>query len=323
MVAIKKLNGKNSKDFDLEKRNWDQLRSINNVHLIKPLAICEQAQCLIFPWADGGSLWKFWKTNGREEIERTADVSRWCLEQLTGLAHAMAELYPENFRHGDLKPDNVLHFTTPGSKLGTLKIADLGVSKMHPKEALTGLRHNPTKTEASTFTYQAPEAHGTYATRGPRSRRYDSWSMGCIILEFVVWLLYDFSALLSFEGARGDVPGHAYYQVRPGSYSDDDIEEGVEVHPKVIEAISCLKADGRCRGTALEPLVRLVESRLLKIAPRERLEPGQLHEELEKILRDAEEASFLFHGACPPSPVPEIFSQAPPRSAPQLTNGHL
>ena len=38
----------------------------------------------------------------------------------------------ENWRHGDLKPDNILRFARKGSKaLGTLKIGDLGLAKQH------------------------------------------------------------------------------------------------------------------------------------------------------------------------------------------------
>jgi serine/threonine protein kinase len=303
----------------------EYVKSINNDHLIKHLAICEEAQCIFFPWANGGSLWDFWEFHGPEELERTANVLRWSLQQLTGITEAMAKLYPENFRHGDLKPSNILHFTEGGVKLGTLKIADLGVSRVHEKGAWTDLRAGFTTTTASTPTYQGPEAHETYRTKGARSRKYDSWSIGCIILEFIVWLLYDSEALMSFKRARDESSGsdNPFYRLIDGSDpKKEDIEKAIEVRPSVNEAIGKLKSDDRCRDTALGALVGLVESNLLKIVPKKRLESIELYGELKKILEYAEDLSYLVNEAKPPSSIPEIFNRPPsPQSDPQSTHG--
>lgn len=101
----------------------------------------------------------------------------------------------ENWRHGDLKPDNILKFDGDESDLfGILKIADLGLAKQH-KNA-TSFRDAPTNTTHTTWHYEAPEV----ATKShqPRSRRYDIWSMGCIILESITWLLYGYDVLDEF-----------------------------------------------------------------------------------------------------------------------------
>lgn len=299
------------------------MRSIKSDHLIGHLAIYEAAKCIVFPWASGGNLWDFWESHGQAKLPRTAAVHRWFLEQLAGLAHAMSELHARNFRHGDLKPANILRFSDAGGAgLGTLKIADVGVSRMHGAAAPTNLRVGPTLTMASTLTYQAPEACEEWGADGPRSRRYDSWSMGCIILEFVVWLLYDVAALESFGDARAGARGNAYYRIKAVPGAQDGAGDAHEVHPEVREAVRRLEEDGRCQGTALGALVRLVEEYILKIVPRERLETAQLHEKLEGILEDAGEATYLFNAADPPSPVPEIFSRSPARlSDPGSTHG--
>lgn len=317
-VAIKKLSRRGSKEFRHEKENLDHVRSIKSDHLIGHIAVCEAAKCIVFPWARGGNLWHFWETHGQGKLPRTAAVHRWFLEQLTGLAHAMSELHAKNFRHGDLKPANILRFCDgAGAGLGTLKIADVGVSRMHGEA--TDMRSRPTGTAASTVTYQAPEACEKWRAGGPRSRRYDSWSMGCIILEFVVWLLYDVAALESFRGARGYA--YAYYSIKAAG-AREGAGDAHEVHPKVREAVRRLEADGRCRGTALGALVRLVEEHVLKIVPGERLKMVQLHEKLEGMLKDAGEATYLFNAADPPSPVPEIFCRPPGKlSDPKSTHG--
>ncbi|GKT51647.1 homeodomain-interacting protein kinase 1 [Colletotrichum spaethianum] len=99
----------------------------------------------------------------------------------------------ENWRHGDLKPQNILKVGA-SEWLGTLKIADLGLAKHH--QFVTYLREGPTNTKFATQHYEAPEV--IIASMVPRSRRYDIWSMGCIIFEFVIWLLYGKSALQDF-----------------------------------------------------------------------------------------------------------------------------
>ena len=56
--------------------------------------------------------------------------------------------------------------------------------------------------------YEAPEAIGEL--NGPRSRLYDVWSMGCITLEFIIWLLYGNDELNNFYGQlKGDAQNHS------------------------------------------------------------------------------------------------------------------
>ncbi|KAK7709694.1 hypothetical protein SLS57_008599 [Botryosphaeria dothidea] len=119
-----------------------------------------------------------------------------------------------NWRHGDLKPDNILRFvdsTTAERSLGTLKIADLGLAKLHDVD--TNLRAEPTSQRCGTLKYEPPEA--LYPHRSPRSRRYDIWSMGCIILESIIWLLYGYDGLEVFNGEMIDDPNREtiFYRV--------------------------------------------------------------------------------------------------------------
>ncbi|WJG37203.1 uncharacterized protein FOBCDRAFT_245552 [Fusarium oxysporum Fo47] len=114
----------------------------------------------------------------------------------------------QHWRHGDLKPENILHFKDEKSPwLGTLKIADLGLAKQHA--FATTQRQDPTGQKYTTTHYEAPEVITTMNSRVPRSRRYDIWSMGCIIFEYMIWLLYGYEeGLRSFYNEKKDINTH-------------------------------------------------------------------------------------------------------------------
>ncbi|KAH7095139.1 heterokaryon incompatibility protein-domain-containing protein [Paraphoma chrysanthemicola] len=98
----------------------------------------------------------------------------------------------ESIRHGDLKPENILRFLDSPSKIGTLKLGDMGLAKRHvaatEKRLGTSMRYG-------TSMYEGPE---TRIAKQGRSRLYDIWSMGCITFEFIIWLLHGNDALKEF-----------------------------------------------------------------------------------------------------------------------------
>ncbi|KAH8595349.1 kinase-like domain-containing protein [Bisporella sp. PMI_857] len=297
-VAVKKFEQRRIDAFVKERDMLKaiQEKGISNAHLIKHLAICEDVPCIIFPWADGGDLGEYWQ----RESPRTLDEFLWSLRQMAGLVDALKDLHKGKCRHGDLKPANILYFTENG--VGVLKIADVGVSRVHEKE--TALRKGVTTTSASTKVYEGPEVKAKI----PRSRLYDCWSMGCIILEFVLWLLYDFKAIESFLAARLS-EWHGYYCLVANAPNIEPLDN-TEVHPAVYEAMKFLREDPRCVGTALEAVVNLVDKKMLIIKPKQRREAADLHRELRVILRNAEKnPSYLVRSDQPTPPVPPIFSQ--------------
>ncbi|PMD47914.1 kinase-like protein [Hyaloscypha variabilis F] len=299
-VAVKKFEQRHI-DFFVKERDVlkaIQEKGISNPHLIKHLAICEEVPCIIFPWAGGGDLGEYWQ----RESPKTPDEFLWSLRQMVGLTDALKDLHGGKCRHGDLKPANILYFTENG--VGVLKIADVGVSRVH--DQATALRKGMTTTSASTKVYEGPEVNA----KMPRSRRYDCWSMGCIILEFVLWLLYDFKAIESFLAVRLS-EWHGYYRLITNAQNIEPLDN-TEVHPAVYEAMEFLRKDPRCVGTALEALVNLVDKKLLMIKPEHRLEAVDLHQRLQVILRDAENnPSYLVKADQLAPPAPPIFSQPP------------
>jgi serine/threonine protein kinase len=132
------------------------------------------------------------------------------LEQFRCLAHALNQMHhytpPEsseeartlspirineptsntNWRHGDVKPGNILRFTDPNSSgwLGTLKLGDLGRARQH--NVKTQQRKQGTREKFGSWRYEAPE---TFTALEGRSRLYDIWSFGCVIVDAVIWLL--------------------------------------------------------------------------------------------------------------------------------------
>ncbi|KAI1108802.1 kinase-like domain-containing protein [Nemania sp. NC0429] len=291
-----------------ELANLKQVQKFEHEHLNIPLAYCDQARSIFFPWADGGDLWKFWEANNPQKLERTSDTFLWALRQITGLTRALELIHEDNTRHGDLKPSNILHFTGGATKLGILKIADFGVSRTH--KIATGLRQSATITKASTIMYEAPEAHNFFGNRQSRSRKYDCWSMGCIMLEFVMWLLYDSTAISNCMTKR-EPPYQEYYRPIAGvDAANHAIEDAMEVHPIVIDAVEEMKDHIWFKGTAMGDIVTLVTSNLLRIKPEERLGAGDTHQRLQTILSAAQDNLSPFTKKVDPKlPVPPLFSQ--------------
>lgn len=193
----------------------------------------------------------------------------------------MRGLHDINCRYGDLKLSNIFYFNEDDA--GVLKIADVGESKVH--SISTHLRQGETATTASTRAYEGPEAYRQ--TNAPRSRTYDCWLMRCIISEFVIWLLYDQHPLDGFRWSR-DSECNGYYRPK-GLKPICDVRkaewwEKMERHPNVDVAIKLLHEDARVRGTALDELVNLVDSKLLLINPKSRLVAIGIAEELQGLL---------------------------------------
>lgn len=205
-VAIKKAkDGEEiAKIFNDEADNLEKIRHYTSDHLIKPIAAYDRDEdkCLIFPWAHGGNLGDYWEKHEDEAVDK--DGLHWIIGQLAGICSGLEELHESNCRHGDLKPENILWFRDPagGVRTGTLKIADLGLTTFHEKEAQTKDRrrlYQFTNAPSGTFRYEPPEMDEYRGKDEVRSRQYDIWSMGCILLELLVWLLEGYKELAKFR----------------------------------------------------------------------------------------------------------------------------
>ncbi|TVY74710.1 Calcium/calmodulin-dependent protein kinase [Fusarium oxysporum f. sp. cubense] len=293
-VALKEVN--NDEAFEKEKTNLELIQSLKHEHLIKLIATCQKGSIcyFIFPWADGGDLRDFWKAN--DTIPRSQDLVVWSLRQILGIVSAINALHGKNTRHGDIKPQNILHFLKSHDDAamdsrGRLILADVGVSKIHRE--ITSMRQDPTNCQQSTVTYEAPEAQSDQREGKPRGRRYDMWSLGCMFLEFTVWLVFDYSTVRSFRKSRRtrDDPKDAF-----GSFFVQTSDNLIQIHSAVIEAIGHLRGHPLCSGdTALADLIQLIQGHLLQVDVQARTEAPELLKRLESIIHRAEQdGNYLY-----------------------------
>src|SRR4051794_22480988 len=92
---------------------------VHGNHVIKAIAFYERPKgdcCLLFPWAERGTLREFWEEEAHAPTEKpTPDpqLVLWLFQQLHGLMEAVKLMHDQGIRHGDLKPDNILCFPDP------------------------------------------------------------------------------------------------------------------------------------------------------------------------------------------------------------------
>ncbi|KAJ8117109.1 hypothetical protein OPT61_g1616 [Boeremia exigua] len=330
--------------WDQEARALENIKDVNHKHIIECIAAIRKgdSRYFMFPWADGGSLRAYWNEKPRQTPNGPAILD--ALIQLRGLADALVHLHsdtgskrdsdgantdydrqqsgqPElqllnendeisrpvvassrrNIRHGDLKPENILRFEGSRRSLGTLKIADMGLAKQHIVD--TQDRTHLTSTRYGTIHYEPPEA--VFGNASPRSRLYDIWSMGCITLEFVIWLLYGNDDLNSFYNqVKGDTKQVCQY------YEILEAEGEAVVHPVVLQWIKHIQCvDPECsQDSATRDLLSLVRDKLLVVAlpptplasgesaTQHRITAAKFRNALDKIIRKARNPTYLFIG---------------------------
>ncbi|KAI1739586.1 kinase-like domain-containing protein [Xylaria scruposa] len=186
-------------------------------HLIKLLLTFQHGQkyYLLFECADS-NLWDYWSkySNGPKD----AGVSSlWMAEQCLGLATAVKRIHGlatwqkkrrdesgavnederEWGRHGDIKPQNILCFSSSMKDDGLLVLSDLGLTRYH--SSVTRSQVSPTSIDGCTKLYRPPEMDmpGQHICS-----KYDIWSLGCVFLELCTWWLRGLRSVQEFESRR-------------------------------------------------------------------------------------------------------------------------
>ena len=279
-VAVKSLKRASWSNADFEDvvraevRNLEMLKNMNHPHLISAIAYYKRGKkhYIMFPWAGQGSLRKLWEKDPPALDPR---YLKWFFTQLCGLSEAIAKLHHQpddtssgspqpnterSLRHGDLKPENILCFENsaePSDRKAhqcILKITDVGLSKPHDR--VTQMRITGTRTMAGTIMYEPPEVE--LDKDKPRSRRYDIWSMGCIYLEFLIWILYGAKGLTRFNQDLSVLGTTTRF------YHIDEKTKTARLNKEVQKWIDHIKQDPRCpENTALRRLLELIIEGLL------------------------------------------------------------
>jgi serine/threonine protein kinase len=239
--------------------------------LIEPIAAYQigQDRCLIFPWASGGNLGDYWKEC--EEKSQESNSVKWIVRQFVGICSVLEKLHDINCRHGDLKPENILWFRDDND-MGKLQIADLGLAKFHDQEAHTNVRQEKdihTSSPSGTSRYEPPEMDQERRNRGEaRSRRYDVWSMGCIMFELLIWLTSGYQAV---EKLRKET--EYFWKLEQNQQKDVYV-----VHPYVVSRMDIMGTQ-LLNNTAYKELLHLVRTKLLVVDLSETSEsPGKYRE---------------------------------------------
>lgn len=268
-IAVKTLAGTVAGSTDKELRNFfdkerqalEKMRDLQHAHLIQAIAIYARGnseRCFVFPWAPKGNLRQYWQADSSRNGPATKEVMSWALDQVKGIADGLCKLHATNTRHGDVKPENILIFDG-NSKSGPcpfLVVADVGIAKYHAFE--TSMRKSQglaTTNRTGTVRYQPPEID-MYEPK-QISLKYDSWSLGCVLLEFVIWLLQGSSGQKRFEEDRKQARASDRFWDRDTNHNNNPIP-----HAIVTRWITNLKSN-LPEGSALWDLLEIVRLRLL------------------------------------------------------------
>lgn len=185
---------------------------------------------LLSKWADGGDLANFWKT---QSPSLTHNFICWFAQQCHGLADGLEGIHNARIsvrelevdvcqvsspqrtgptvdddnkvhgRHGDIKPQNILWFRNDQNAYnqGILKITDFGVTAFHSAHTTKVIA----RWVQVTRTYAAPEIEVSDGdVEAQVSRPFDIWSLGCVYLEFITWILLGNEGIDEFANYRMD-----------------------------------------------------------------------------------------------------------------------
>jgi serine/threonine protein kinase len=228
--------------------------------LTKPIAAYQirEEHCLIFPWA-GSNLGEYWKNYERKS--REPDSLQWIVLQFVGISSALEELHENNYRHGDLKPENILWFKG-SDDMGTLQIADTGTLRIANMSLANDV--------SGTSRYEPPEMDRDRGTQRARSRQYDIWSMGCVLLELLIWLSYGYQAVETFQKNT-----KYFWNLQPPNQ--------YVVHPYVVSRMSIMDTQLQ-DNTAYKELLHLVRTKLLIVKVSETYKSQRDFREIAKVL---------------------------------------
>ncbi|KAI8632765.1 kinase-like domain-containing protein [Xylariaceae sp. FL1651] len=269
IFALKKLHRKEYITVAPEIETLRRFSLEDETHLIQLLtAFYWNHECyLLFPWANGGSLDDLWQNNAISPLSK--EIMIWISDQCHGIAQGLRQIHerqlsdfsrarlrqledpevPEKVEfglHGDIKPANILWFKHPQDSIGAgvLKISDFGLAQFHSRE--TEMRSGHGEWIGCSPTYRSPEweTRSQDDRRKAYSRKTDIWSLGCVYLEFVTWILLASDGIEDFSVARTEddqpfsrgylFPEDIFFQVKAET---PDEQRQVMVKSSVVTAV--------------------------------------------------------------------------------------
>ena len=166
------------------------------------------------------------------------------------------------------------------SNSGLLKLGDFGI----------GRQYDPEDKHFGGPTFGAPE----YDVRIRRIRQTsvtsfsDIWSLGCVYLEFITWLLAgsaQVDAFADFRGVFDEESGIDSDEIFSIIKDDNGRVDGI-VKPAVVEWTNALHEHERC-SALIHDLLDLVMNHLVLIDPGKRMNASALHQRLTELIEKA------------------------------------
>ncbi|KAI0468301.1 hypothetical protein F4859DRAFT_491162 [Xylaria cf. heliscus] len=194
-------------------------------------------------------------------------------------------------RHGDIKPENLLWYKDQKDEFGVLRFTDFGVSELNSSLSKSKVVSNI----AGTLAYRAPESD---IPEWPTRQSADMWSLGCVYLEFITWLLGGESLLREFCEKRmsWDNAGH----VKMDTFFDSDHSKGPSGTVIELKVKSCVTAffdklhqHNNCTEY-IHDFLTLIQYKMLVLEPSDISETNRIRtDELSQKLRSFYEACCI------------------------------
>ncbi|KAF3802822.1 hypothetical protein GCG54_00000189, partial [Colletotrichum gloeosporioides] len=305
--GIKRLERSEEIAFNNEVDTLKRFSINTNNHLIQLLATYKwrNSYYLVFPWADK-NLQGLWEAI--ERPQNSLKLSLWVARQCHGLAVGLSNIHvyqsqPQNEtgvstlalpsdekpygRHNDIKHENVLWFKDHSNDAeeyaGELKISDFGFVRFNSEGSRSIIpTHN-----LFTPTYMPPECA---LPNHIISRSFDLWSLGCMYLEFVTWLLKGYTAATDdfIDDRIDDCQIEEDRRVEVTEFKDDNFfiirDNIVSLKNSVVACIKSLHSHPHCTAY-LHDFLDCIANRLLLPDPTQRISCGDLVRELDGILQ--------------------------------------
>ncbi|KAI1456386.1 kinase-like protein [Annulohypoxylon moriforme] len=303
--ALKVLHSSSKKVFEAE---FEALKKVKlHEHLVPVLAAFthQNQYYMIFPWAEGGNLDKFFSGSEGNSSYKAPGIDRWVVSQCYGLATALKHIHDVSIpvgdqlidgvsnplhdhneakifgRHGDIKPSNVLLFPDEGQEPGILKICDFGLTIFHSEKSRSTDR---IMAGGKPLTYSAPETTDDIGI----SRKLDIWCMGCLYLDFLTWLLLGPGGVGEFNNNRYNEHGS------DEKWLDDQFFKRIQrglggselvIKDSVINHISYLMSHNNCNGY-IRRFLQMIKNHMLITNYEERIGSDTLGLKLRAILEE-------------------------------------
>ncbi|KAJ8120389.1 hypothetical protein ONZ43_g2891 [Nemania bipapillata] len=266
---------------------------------------------MIYYRADG-DLYDYWE-KAHPFPDFSYDNMLWASGQFQGLAHGLLATQapylalghisaersnpacPQNLfgQHDGMEPSNILYYLKPGSANPNLVIYNFGVSEMTPHEA---------GSPRFTITYRAPEYDIENKLPGQPA---DIWTLGCVYLEFVAWLLDGRSLVDRFTRQRRS-PDKTF-KIDCDTFFNSDEAGNLKVKDAVVMMIAEFHSHPRCTQY-LHEFLELIEHGMLVINPEGRVKCWRLHERLDAMWKKCQSNKDY---AMKPLPKPDVSVDVP------------